>query len=456
MNPLSLTDIATRCGATLNSSSSEITVTRVQQDTRKILPGDLYLALRGEKFDGHSFLAEAAKAGAAAAIIERNASIQASADFPLLIVEDSLIALQQLAASWRAELTAKVVCLTGSSGKTSTKEFLAAILSTSGPVCATKGNLNNHIGLPLSILAATREDRFAVWEIGMNHPGEIAPLATLARPEVAVITNIGTAHIEFFQDRAGIATEKGQLFAALPPNGLAIFPHNDDFASLLQKTPVCRFLSVELEHGTPCAKAIQHEESGIAFQLCCNEEEHFVHLPVPGYHMVQNALLAAAAALSVGISPAAIAQGLSSAQLTGGRLQKKDIQGLTILDDTYNANPESVLAALQTLGAQSLATSSRRIAVLGKMGELGSYAETGYRRVGESVALHAQALIAVGAETHPLVTAARNAGLREIYEAANTAGAATLLRSIARPGDLVLLKGSRSAGMERIITHLLE
>lgn len=455
MNPLSLNDIATRIGAKVRGGEPTRTTTRVTQDTRQLKAGDLYVALRGEHFDGHAFVPVAAANSAVGAIVAEESHIGALPNFTLLEVPDPLRALQALAASWRQELTFPVVGLTGSSGKTSTKQFLAAILAEAGPVCSTPGNLNNHIGVPLTILSARREDHFGVFEMGMNHPGEIAPLARMARPDHGIITNIGTAHIEFFPDRAGIAQEKADLFRQVAPTGRCFFPADDDFAATLAEIAGDRACPVALDRGSPRAEAITPTENGTRFQLCTDRGTAEVHLSVPGMHMVQNALLAAAAALHLGLTAEQVAAGLHKAKLVGGRLHRKVIRGLLVIDDSYNANPDSMEAALLTLASMPLPRpDSRRLAVLGRMGELGHYSAEGYARVGRCAARTVDELIAVGPATVPMAEAARAAGLAAVHQLNDPAAAAVLIRSIARPGDALLLKGSRSARMEEILPLL--
>ena len=223
MDALDLLEIAELCGGTLRGRPENLTASRISKDTRTLAPGDLYLALRGENHDGNLYAKEAAARGAVGAILDR-VPADLPPDFPVIQVEDSLAALHRLAGAWRDRLPLRVVCITGSSGKTSTKEFTAAVLATRFRVVRTEGNLNNHIGLPLSILSASTSDDAAVWEIGMNHPGEIAPLARLARPDLAIITNIGVAHIEYMGSREAIAKEKGALVGAVGADGAVVLP----------------------------------------------------------------------------------------------------------------------------------------------------------------------------------------------------------------------------------------
>ncbi len=450
MDALSLLEIADMCGGTLSAAAGSTSVRRISKDTRTLVPGDLYLALRGENHDGNLHARDAAAKGAAAAILDKPPA-DLPAGFPVIIVEDSLAALHRLAGAWRDRLALRVACITGSSGKTSTKEFTAAVLAARFRVIKTEGNLNNHIGLPLSILAASMADDVAVWEIGMNHPGEIAPLAHLARPDLAIITNIGVAHIEYLGSREAIALEKSALLEAVGPGGTVVLPAEDAFKGFLASRTKAQVIEAGLSGGTVTASDLQIEADGCRFVLHWEGESLPARLPVPGEHMVRNALLAVAAGLEFGLSLEECAEGLASSRLTGGRLSRRSVRGITILDDSYNANPDSMEAALQTL--KSVTVGGRRIAVLGRMGELGSHASAGYQQVGRAAAQGIDLLIAVGAETVPLTETARAGGLREIHETSSPEEAAGVLRSIAREGDVVLVKGSRAARMERVIEN---
>lgn len=451
MDTLPLNEIADMCGGTLHGASLPL-VRRISKDTRTILPGDLYLALRGENHDGNLYAANAAAKGAAAVLVDDPEILKKLPEgYPAILVENSLRALHRLAGAWRDRLAIRVACITGSSGKTSTKEFTAAVLSVRYRVVRTEGNLNNHIGLPLSILSASAADDAAVWEIGMNHPGEIAPLAALARPDLAIITNIGVAHIEHMDSREAIAQEKGLLVEAVGRDGSVILPAEDDFTSALAARSRARVIKAGLTGGAVTASDVTMDTEGCHFTLKAGGESVPAWLPAPGLHMVKNALLAVAAGLEFGLSLEECAEGLASARLSGGRLVRRSIRGIILLDDTYNANPDSMEAALLTLGA--LATGGNRIAVLGRMGELGSHAEAGYRRVGLAAAKTVNTLITVGPETGPLLETARQAGLKQVHKTSDTTEAGSLLRELTREGDIVLVKGSRGARMERVIQH---
>jgi UDP-N-acetylmuramoyl-tripeptide--D-alanyl-D-alanine ligase len=447
MDPTSLKELAAACGGKLLRGDGALEVTTINKDTRAIKAGDLYWALRGENHDGHDFVRKAAESGAAAAVVER-AEVDVPLDFPLIVVPDALRALQQLASWWREQLTLKVICLTGSNGKTSTKDFAASVASTRFRVNKTEGNLNNHIGLPLTILSARKSDEIAVWEIGMNHAGEIEPLARLAKPDIGIITNIGVAHIEFLGSREAIAQEKGMLGEVLSADKVLILPAGDEFAPFLASRTKAKVVFVGSADGL-YADNLRASSRGHDFDLVLGKERTAAHLPVPGEHMVRNALLAVGAGSQLGLSLRECASGLAATKLSARRLACLDIRGVTILDDSYNANPDSMEAALHAL--RGLPGGGRRFAVLGRMGELGSYAHEGYRRVGRTAASTMDVLIAVGEETLPLAEEAQAAGRIEVHRAADAADAARLLRELSRPGDAVVLKGSRSARMERVL-----
>lgn len=450
MEPTTLYEIAEMAGAALVRGSGDTLVSRVGKDTRSVQAGELYVALRGENFDGNAFAADAAARGAAAVLIDSaDAATSLPAGFPALLAEDSLAALTRLAAAWRSRLDLRVLGITGSNGKTSTKEFAAGVLGSKMKVAKTQGNLNNHIGVPLTILSARAADRAAVWEIGMNHPGEIAPLAALIRPEVAIITNIGVAHIEFLGSREAIAREKGCLAEALPESGVLILSHDDDLSDQIAARTSARTVRTGLAGGDLTADSLVEGDGSCAFTLRFEGRAIPAEIPCNGAHMVANALQAVAAGMAFGLTPEEAAHGLARAKLTGGRLARRTIRGVNFLDDTYNASPDSMVAALATLRA--LPGTGHRIAVLGRMGELGAHAPEGYRRTGAAAAKFADILVTVGPETAALADAAREAGMARIHEVQDTASAARMLSQLARPGDIVLVKGSRTAQMENVI-----
>lgn len=441
--------IARWSGGVLSSGDPTACITNVCTDSRALKPGDLFVALRGEKFDAHSFVAEAARLGAVAALVEEIPS-GLPAHFGVIKVPNTLIALQRLSANYRRGLGLQVVGITGSNGKTSTKDLTASVLSERLRVTKTEGNLNNHIGLPLTMLRAKASDQVGVFEMGMNHPGEIAPLAALAAPDVAIITNIGISHIEFMGTREAIAQEKGMLAEALPPSGTVILPADDPFSKSIAARTKADAVFTGIGTGDVQATNLRPDATGTRFQLSADNRSVETHLPVPGEHMVRNSLLAAAAGRVFGLSLEACAAGIAKLKLTKGRLEQKLVRGIQILDDTYNANPDSMAAALRTLA--TLPCAGRRIAVLGAMGELGPETERGHRSVGEAAGRERiDGLIAVGAPAAWIAEEATRTGVAQVTKVGTAEEATALLREFAKPGDIVLVKGSRSAKMERIV-----
>lgn len=442
-------------GQILSGEEGLLLTGTVNTDSRKELPGSLFFALSGENFDGNDFAAHAAAKGAAAVIVSHPVQIEAPCG--VILVKDTLLALQSLAAWWRTQLDIRVIGITGSNGKTSTKDFTKSVLEQRFRTIATQGNLNNHIGLPLSILSATPEKEAAVWEMGMNHPGELAPLCAMARPKIGIITGIGTAHLEFMKTRQAIAEEKSTLGASLPESGTLIFPDNDDFADYLAAHTSAHLLKVGGEHSPVRAANICPTEEGSAFTLIIDslgKKETFI--PVPGRHMISNALLAAAAGATQGLTLDEITKGLEKGVLTKGRLRRWTHSGCNILDDTYNANPDSMIAALDTLAATPISKENKRIAVLGKMGELGGYSQSGHRAVGTHAAgLGIDILVVVGKEAEEIAFACRESSTgTEVLFADDKQAAVALLDSRIRQGDALLFKGSRSAAMETLMNSV--
>jgi UDP-N-acetylmuramoyl-tripeptide--D-alanyl-D-alanine ligase len=450
MNPFPISHIAKFAGGSLSSGDGSVVIDKVRTDSRTIKRGELFVALRGENFDGHNFVEAVAKAGSAGAIVEANWKGEVPAPFALIRAGDTLRAYQELAANYRRSLSLKVVAITGSNGKTSTKDFTAAVLARRFQVTKTEGNFNNHVGLPRTILEATSRDEVAVWEIGMNHPGEVAALARLAMPDVAIVTNIGVAHIEFMGSREAIAAEKGALAEAVGAQGTVILNADDPFTKSIAARTRGKVLLAGTTAGTIRASEISQSASETDFTILEGAHRCRAQLPVPGLHMVQNALLAVAAGRVFGLSLEDCAAGLVAAPLTKARLQIKEIQGVHFLDDSYNANPDSMKAALHTL--VELDAEGKRIAVLGEMRELGSESEPGHREVGETAAaLKVDHLITIGNVAATIAQAAEHAGLKKSAAVRSTSEAAELLSEIAAPGDLVLIKGSRAARTEEVI-----
>ncbi len=447
---MNLSTIASWAGGELSRGAAAARTGVVLTDSRALTKGALFVALRGEHFDGHAFIRQAAEMGAVGVIAEE-APEDLPADFAVIKVKNTLEALQHLAASYRRTLHAKVINITGSSGKTSTKDYTAAVLAEHGRVAKTQGNLNNHIGLPLTILRASSEDEFGVFEIGMNHPGEIAPLAEISRPDSAVITNIGDAHIEYMGSREAIAREKGMVAEAVGAGGFVVMPSDDPFTDSIAARTQARMIRAGLEHGDVYASDVRPDHAGSRFTVHARGRELEGHVEAPGRHMVKNAMLAVAVGLEYGLSLEECMEGLRRAKLAKGRLERKMVRGISILDDSYNANPESMVAALETLGQ----IPGRKIAVLGQMNELGQESERSHWRVGKAVAReNIDCLITVGDVAAGISAAAREYGTKTALSLNNVTEAAAMLRSLARNGDTVLIKGSRSVKMETIIEEL--
>ena len=446
--PISIPDIlhATQ-GELLCSAGDSSFPLSVSTDTRAVQPGDLFVALKGENFDAHNFLEQAVAQGATTLLVQEDRGMSG---VNVILVPDTLKGLQDLAAYWRTQLTDRAVGVTGSNGKTSTKDLTHAVLATRFRTKATLGNFNNHIGLPLTILRNERDDEATIYEMGMNHPGEIAPLCEICQPKVGLITSIGTAHIEHMGTREAIAQEKGALAAALPKDGTLIIPADIDYRETLLEMNQGQVLQVGIEDGSPiCAMDVQAEGDATAFTLRTPKGEARVVLPLKGRHMVSNALLAAGAGHVYGLSPAEIAQGLTSVELTSGRLRQYSSRGYTILDDTYNANPDSMKAAALTV-QEALADGQVGYLVLGKMAELGEFTDQGHLEVGAYAAELGLQVIAVGEEAKYIAKGAENAGMEAEHFATKLEAEHWLQENLA-PGSLVLFKGSRSAAMETLM-----
>jgi len=447
MKPLTASQIAEILGTQVAAGNPEtLAHGGVSTDTRTLGSGAVFFALRGENFDGDAFASTALEKGAAVAVTHRWEGA-APTNAAVIVVTDTVLALQKLAHWWRKQLDIPVVCITGSNGKTSTKDFTAAVLSRKFKVSCTQGNLNNHIGLPLTVLRTTSEHTACVWEIGMNHVGELAPLCEIAKPRYGIITNIGTAHIEFLGSRDAIAEEKGTLARALPTDGFLFIPATCDYHRYLHQRTKAQLIPVGNGRGLVRAEDLHFEAGHTVFNLVIEGEGTAeVDLQVPGKHMITNALLAAGIGWKLGMPITEIAAGLSSAILTGGRLRCHDWNGIGIIDDTYNANPESMAAAIDTVAEMPIVEGGRRFAVLGRMGELGIHAPAAHVKAGELAVQRGLAVVAVGEGAEAI---AEGAGGAPYFP--DLAEAAVWLAGEVKPGDVVLFKGSRSATVEKVM-----
>jgi UDP-N-acetylmuramoyl-tripeptide--D-alanyl-D-alanine ligase len=455
MKPLHVTEIVSACGGKLiapPSQAGEVTVCAVSTDTRNLPKGSLFVALRGENFDGHDYALAAAQKGAACLMLDALPEGEEVFEVPVILVENTLYGLQKLARWYRRQLDLPVIAITGSNGKTSVKDFTAAVVSRQFKVNATKGNLNNHIGLPLSVLSTEEDDEVCIFEMGMNHAGEIAPLCEIAAPDIGIITNIGTAHIEFMGSREGIAEEKSALARSLSEKGTLIVTAVCDFVDYLIAHTQARVVVAGNGRGAVRAENLKSTESGSTFDLCLDGEDPVsVEIFVSGRHMVNNALLAASAGHVLGINAKEIAKGLREAVLTSGRLRRYRSEGVLVIDDTYNANPDSVIAAIDTLVELPTEEGARRVVVLGMMAELGEHADREHLRVGKLAAEKGLIVVSVGDGLAGLIYrgACEVSALAKQFE--NHELATLWLRAFCKEGDRVLFKGSRMAGMERVM-----
>jgi len=427
------------------------TVTRLVTDSRSIRTGEFFVALRGERFDGHAFLGAVWEAGAAGALVSTvNSYLNGMTQIE---VPDTLAALQHLAKAYRSELPLKAIGVTGSNGKTSAKEMIAAVLGERFSVTKTVGNYNNHIGLPLTVLEASRADEVGVFEMGMNHAGELALLCDIACPDCAVITNVGTAHIGFFGTREAIAKEKAVVAEAISAEGFVVLNANDEFTDWIASRCKARVIRAGLNQGDLQAREIKYGAKGSTFALTHGAVSTRIALPVHGEHMVTNAVLAAAVGVGLGLSLEECATGLAKTTIPGNRLKIQRLGRVLVINDAYNANPDSMVAALKT--AAHFAVKGRRVAALGRMGELGEQSELGHRQVGRAVAEYEfDHLVTVGDEARLMAEAAYSAGLKSTRQAETHEQAVKALLDYLEPGDLLLVKGSLSSAMDRVVAGL--
>jgi UDP-N-acetylmuramoyl-tripeptide--D-alanyl-D-alanine ligase len=447
----SLTQLLPRIpGARMTAAAA---FTGVSTNSRTAAPGNLFVALRGERFDAHDFLPEVAARGVAAVVAER---LPEGLDIPALLVPDTRTALGQIAAYWRRQFPIPVIGVTGSNGKTTVKEMIAAILEAEfgpGNFLATEGNFNNDIGVPLTMLRMGSQHRAAVIELGMNHPGEIALLSAIAQPTVGLVNNAQREHQEFMASVEAVARENGAVISSLPDQGIAVFPADDPYTPLwrgfAREAGKRKSLSFGLSPEASVAGSYQPAGFGSELTLRVGQREFPVRLAAAGAHNVRNALAAVACALAIGIHRKAIVRGLEAFAPVNGRLQRKTAgNGALVIDDTYNANPDSVRAAIDVL-AQAPAP---RILVLGDMGEVGSEGRQFHEEIGAYARgrgidhLHTLGSLAQAASN---AFGARGRHHQDI-EAVNQA-----VGAIVTPESTVLVKGSRFMHMERVVHQLV-
>jgi UDP-N-acetylmuramoyl-tripeptide--D-alanyl-D-alanine ligase len=425
---------------------ADVDVTGVAIDTRKLQPGDLFVAVKGERVDGHDFLGEAMARGAVAALVTR----KVESPLPQVLVDDTMLALGDLASAVRAQSDVRVIGITGSNGKTTVKTLTASILSRHGRTHVNAGNYNNELGLPLTLLAMPQDTQFAVLEMGAGKPGDIAYLAAIARPDIGLVNTIAPAHLERMGSVEGVAETKGALYQALPVDGVAIINADDAFASFFTGLAGSRRqLRFGLDHKADIgADILDQRVDGSHFVLSTPHGDAEVQLPLAGRHNIANALAAAAIALALEVPLDTIVEGLEQVPGVAGRLQFERIPGgWTLIDDSYNANPGSVGAAIDTL---ALADGERWL-VLGDMAELGENAAALHAGIGERAHQRGiDRLFAVG----PLSAAAIKAFGERGEHFADKAALTAALKQHLHGGVTCLIKGSRSSGMDQVVAAL--
>lgn len=444
--------IARITASTWPNSGQNVKITGISTDSRNINPGELFVPLRGERFDGHDYLIQAVRHGAAACLSE---DVVAGMRVPVLLVKDSLRALGDIAKVVRLQLRGPLIGVTGSAGKTTTKEMLATILKRKEPGLKTAGNFNNLIGLPLTLFGLREEHRWAVLEMGTSALGEIERLTEIAAPDLGIITNVGAAHLETLKGLDGVARAKGELYAGLR-GGTAVVNLDDERVARLPIANGVRRVTYGLHADAQVrAEGIRNGHTSLCFRLLLPEGPQWVKLQTQGRHNVSNALAAAAAAWVLGIDGDEISRGLADFVPIPGRLNIFPLPcGGELLDDSYNANPLSVTAALQALEIKR--GKGRRVAVLGDMLELGDEENRLHYEIGSCAAKACDVLVTVGPLSRQIAKGARDAGMKaaQIIELEDCDAAITSVAGLQRPGDQILVKGSRGMRLDRLASAL--
>lgn len=456
-----VSELAAAVGGRIVAGRPDALIAAISTDTRRLAPGALFWALRGERFDGAAFVSAALQAGAAGAVVPADSvpdpAVWRGRDVTILAVDDPLRALQDAAAAHRSRFAIPVVGVTGSNGKTTTKDMAAAILAQQGDVLKTQGNLNNSIGVPLTLFGLSPSHRAAVVELGINHHGEMTRLCEIARPTVGVITNIGHAHLEGFGGLEGVARAKGELFASLPHDGLALINADDPRAVSLRKGLRCESMTFGSHQADVQGRVVEETtRAGLRVEIRYAGAAMQCFIPVVGRHNAANAVAAAAVAISLGVDLENVRRGLESFRPA---LMRSELvttpAGIDVFNDAYNANPSSMERALETVAR--LRGAGRVWAVLGEMRELGDASEALHREVGRAAACASlDGLVAVGPSARWLADEALRAGMPAcaIAWVETAAEALPVIAAWSRPGDLVLVKGSRRVGLECVAQGL--
>lgn len=452
MEPRTLNYISEACAGTLCSGSPECVVMRLCSDSRQAQAGDLFLALRGERFDGHDFLGDVARRGVAAVLVESARAASFKGACAVIEVENTRVALGRLAQRYRQDFQPAVVAVGGSNGKTTTKDLLATVLSQRFPTLSSEASFNNDLGVPFTLLNLERRHAAAVVEVGTNHPGELAPLVRLAQPRYGVIPSLGREHLEFFGDLQGVVAEEGWLAELLPTDGRLFLKGDSPMADEVVRRTRAGVVRVGFGEANDWrVRAAQVSGRGYRFDLAAPWADFngAYQINLVGRHQVTNAVLAIAVAVELGLTRAEIEAGLAAARPARRRLELWEARGVRVLDDAYNANVDSMRAALETL--RELPCEGRRVAVLGDMAEAGRESAAAHAEVGRYAAEGGvEQLFAVGANAAQIGQAARQAGLLRVIELPSADVAADAVSRFVRRGDLVLVKASRASRLERV------
>jgi UDP-N-acetylmuramoyl-tripeptide--D-alanyl-D-alanine ligase len=456
MEPFGLDYLLRSVDGQLLSGGGTAPVQRVCTDSRHAQPGDVFFALSGERFDGHQFIEEVARKSVAAIVAQRDRIPPVSLKPAMIAVADTRKALGQLGAAYRKQFSVPIIGVAGSNGKTTTKELIASVLRQKLAVLWSEGSFNNEIGVPLTVLNLNQSHQVGVLEVGTNHPGELAPLINIIQPEYGVITNIGREHLEFFGDLSGVAREEGWLAELLPARGKLFINGDSEWTSGIVRRSRGSVVRVGAgEENVWRLLSIRPDKEGVVFRVASSHSEFAgdYRINLLGRHQALNALFAIALGVELGLNRDEISRGLEDCKPAKMRMQFWELGGVRVLDDAYNANADSMLAALQTL--QEFPCKGRRVAVLGDMAELGTHSEAAHEEVGRRAAeLGVGQLFAIGKMAPIMARGARDAGLNRVFEFTDVESAAAVVKSFLRDGDLLLLKASRSTRLERIADKL--
>ena len=452
MHELTVKEVLEATQGILLQGDPQTIIKEISTDSRKVQSGELFIALKGERFDGHAFIGEVTARNVAAVLVSEDVRIQK--DVSIIKVDDTLIALGAVSRFYRRKFAIPVVAITGSNGKTTTKDMLAAVLGAEWPIIKTEANFNNEIGLPLTLLKITGQTKAAVVEMGMRGLGQIHTLAEIAEPNIGVITNVGLTHLELLGSQANIAKAKSELIAALPAGGLAILNGDDEYVRPMSLVTNAKaiYYGIEGDDLDYRAVEIEHCSGGSTFKVISPKESFRLTLPVPGVHNILNALAAIAVAKELGLDDEAIQKGLANLQVSDKRLNIIKKNGYLIIDDTYNASPTSMKASLDVL---SKTEGCRKIAVLSDMLELGPSAGEIHRGIGEYAGKAGIDRLFACGELAQEYIAGMNSIMKDKGEYFSSKQALIFrIKSYIRPGDVILIKGSRGMKMEEVVAAL--